>query len=207
MAEGNNYEKTKYRAEKEFLRFDQVEMIEKCGLNADAAFLYITFLNRPYRIDRATGHVERLLADGHREANFNEAMTIFDMLCAIKKNRYLSSVWVGIEKFSKTPFSGEGLFRSYAEAFDGKTEALQGACVKYGGYPATVSGDVAYYLPLFPDLPVIFRFWDGDEELLPTLRFLWDVHTLDYLRFETMFYAMSHILESLSGEMQGYSRK
>lgn len=202
MAEENNYEKTKSRAEKEFLRYPQEEMIETCGLRADEDFLYITFLDRPYCIDRGTGHVERLLPEGKREANFNEAMTIFDMLCGIKKNRYRANVWAGMEQFSKTPFSGDNLFVSYGKVFDGKTEALKTACAKYGGVPAAVSGDVAYELPLFPFFPVVFRFWNSDEELLPTLRFLWDACTLDYLRFETMFYAMSHILETLSGEIK-----
>jgi len=202
VAEENNYEKTKSRAEKEFLRYPQEEMIETCGLRADADFLYITFLDRPYRIGRETGHVERLLLDGKREANFNESMTIFDMLCGIKKNRYPANVWVGVEKFSKTPFIGEGLFLHYTKAFDGKTEELKIACAKYGGQPAAVSGDVAYRLPLFPFFPVVFRFWNSDEELLPTLRFLWDACTLDFLRFETMFYAMSHILETLADEIK-----
>ncbi len=203
MSEENNYEKTKSRAEKEFLRYPQEEMIETCGLRADADFLYITFLDRPYRIDRNTGRVERLLSEGKRDANFNEAMTIFDMLCGIKKNRYRANVWVGMEQFSKTPFAGEGLFLPYLKEFDGKTEALKTACAQYGGEPAAVSGDVAYCLPLFPFFPVVFRFWNSDEELLPTLRFLWDACTLDYLRFETMFYAMNHILESLSAEIKG----
>ncbi|HMM07329.1 MAG TPA: DUF3786 domain-containing protein [Clostridiales bacterium] len=202
MTEENNYEKTKSRAEKEFLRYPQEEMIETCGLRADADFLYITFLNRPYRIDRKTGHVERLLSEGKRDANFNEAMTIFDILCGIKKNRYCANVWAGMEQFSKTPFSGDNLFVSYAKAFDGKTEALKAACAKYGGIPADLSGDVAYELPLFPFLPVVFRFWNGDEDLPPTLRFLWDACALDYLRFETMFYAMSHILAVLSDEIK-----
>lgn len=207
MTEANNYEKTKHRAEKEFLRYSQEEMMSACGLKADAAFLYVTFFQRPYRIHRKTGHVEGLLESGAREANFNEAMTIFDMVCAIKKNRYRAEVWLGMEQFSKTPFVGQGLFTAYAKAFDGKTQALKGACAKYGGKPAAVSGDVACELPLFPFFPVIFRFWNGDEEFPPSLRFLWDACTLDYLRFETMFYAMTHILETLAGEIETQNQK
>jgi hypothetical protein len=177
-------------------------MIEKCGLASDADFLYITFFDRPYRIARNSGHVERILVNGSVDnAGFNEAMTIFDVLCELKPRRYLADVWVGLEKFSNTTFDGGALFRSYAEVFDGKTATLKQICTKYGGRPAAVSGDVAYCLPLFAFFPVIFRFWDGDEELLPTLRFLWDAHTLDYFHFETMFYAMSHILETLSNEI------
>lgn len=202
MVEQNHYEIAKCRAEKEFLRYDQSLMVEKCGLTADADFLYISFFHQPYRIGRKSGHVERILPDGGvDDADFNVSMTIFDILCEIKPGRYLADVWMGLEKFSKTAFNGGSLFRPYAEAFDGKTESLRRACAKYGGRPVDCSGDVASCLPLFEFFPVIFRFWDGDEELPPTLRFLWDAHTLNYIRFETMFYAMNHILETLTHEM------
>lgn len=199
MAELNNYEKTQKRAEKEFLGYDQEKMIEKCGLDADDAYLYITFFHQPYRIDRHSGQIARLCPDGSVvKAGYDEAMTIFDILCAIKPGRYLAGVWVGIEKFSNTPFDGTALYQPYAKDFDGKTKALQGACEKFGGCPCEVKGDVAYRFAVFDFFPVIFRFWNGDEELLPTLRFLWDVHTPDYIRFETMFYVMSHILKTLA---------
>lgn len=203
MAELNNYQKTQKRAEGEFLRYDQERMIAKCNLEHDEHYLYINYFSLPYRIDRHSGLVQRLLADGGiAEAGFNEAMAIFDVLCEIKPDRYLSGVWVGIEKFSNTAFVGSTLFRPYAEAFDNKAEALAAACMRYGGCSCFCSGDVSCQLPLFDFFPVIFRFWNGDEELLPTIRFLWDAHTKDYLRFETMFYAMDFILERLAAEIE-----
>ena len=50
--------------------------------------------------------------------------------------------------------------------------------------------DLAFLLPFFQDLDLLVQFWHGDEEFAPRLRFLWDAGAGDYLRYETMYYAL-----------------
>ncbi|MDD6189473.1 MAG: DUF3786 domain-containing protein, partial [Clostridiales bacterium] len=65
-----------------------------------------------------------------------------------------------------------------------------------GGRPYA-NGDIAYVLPLFDFLPVVFQFWLADDEFDASLNFLWDENTLDFMHFETTFFAAGHVLERL----------
>ena len=77
--------------------------------------------------------------------------------------------------------------------------ALARACEALGGTPLS-GADVGYTLPLFPFLPVQLRFWHGDEEFPPSLQLLWDEHTLQFMRYETTYYAANHLFTRLSEE-------
>ena len=58
-------------------------------------------------------------------------------------------------------------------------------------------GDVSYTIPLFDFFPVTLQFWDGDEEFDPVLKLMWDRRTLDFMRYETTYYAADHLLQRL----------
>lgn len=61
-------------------------------------------------------------------------------------------------------------------------------------------GDAAYELSLFPFLPLILRFWDSDEDFLASLEILVDENILDYMHYETLMFAISHLLNRLKDE-------
>ena len=73
----NNYETMKLQMRDEFLKYDQAAMIEKFGLRSDDENIYITFFGTEYAVDRSTGDVR----SQRGEAGYNEAMTIYDVLC------------------------------------------------------------------------------------------------------------------------------
>ena len=54
----SNYEITKRRVQKEFLKYDQEKMIQKFSLDSDDDFLYIRFISHLYRIHRRTRFLE-----------------------------------------------------------------------------------------------------------------------------------------------------
>lgn len=58
-------------------------------------------------------------------------------------------------------------------------------------------GDAAFVFHVFPFLPLVFQFWESDEEFPPVLKFMWDENVLDYLRFETLYYVMGDFLDAL----------
>lgn len=84
----SNYEKMKNQMAGAFLQYDQENMIRKFGLAYDNDFLYIWFFNRKYRIDRLTGQVSwsKDAFQTQEKADYNEAMTIYDVLCYSKEN-------------------------------------------------------------------------------------------------------------------------
>ena len=80
--------------------------------------------------------------------------------------------------------------------FAGRPGALRRACEALGGVPQRV-GDVSSLIPLFDFMPVMVQFWDADEEFDAVLKIMWDRNTLDFMHFETTFYAAGHLLRRL----------
>ena len=194
---GQNYEIAQRRAENAFLQFDQNAMIQKFGLSHDPDYLYIRFLACDYRIDRKTGRVERLPEAVC--AGFNEAMTIFDVLCESKPDCRLSGEFVRVNDLDGVPRTahlGSGLFDGSAKPFTHRPEVLKAACERLGGEPGHV-GDVSYKIPMFGFLPVMLQFWDADDEFDAVLKIMWDRRTLDFMRYETTWYAAGHLIQRL----------
>lgn len=198
----SNYDATRDRVEKEFLKYDQSAMIEKFRLEHDPDFLYIRFLACVYRIGRRTGRVERLPETVH--AGFNEVMTLFDVLCESRPDCRLGGEFVRVNDLDgvpRTAYLGGSLFDGSARAFTHRTDALRAACEQLGGTPGSV-GDVSYQIPMFDFLPVMLQFWDADDEFEAVLKLMWDRRTLDFMRYETTWYAAGHLLKRLEALME-----
>ena len=198
----DNYAISAARAAQAFLRYDPVHMAKKFGLPLDEAYLYITFVSAPYRVSRGTGLVERLDGASARPVTFNECMTIYDVLCDAQEGCDLSGRFCGVNSLpgvAQTSGLGNNLFAAYEQRFDKDPAALRRACERLGGTPLS-GADVAYQLPLFPFLPVQLRFWHGDDEFPPSLQLLWDENTLQFMRYETTYYAANHLFTRLTGE-------
>lgn len=206
----SNYEKMKNAMAESFLQYDQDKMIQKFSLQADSYYLYMTFVDRPYRIIRQTGCVQWLDDSGTpHEADYNEAMTIYDVLCNAKADSRLAENFVNINVLTGLQtgnLSESGsFFQRTADSFQGKTAQLARACEALSGVKLD-HGDVAYQLGLFPFLPVILRFWDADEEFPPSLQILVDRNTLDYMHYETLMFALGHLFRRLKEEMPDEKR-
>ena len=91
----SNHEITKNNTKELFLTYDQEKMIKKWDLKHDEEYLYINFLNTPYRINRLTGNVEELDLSGGvlREAGFSDTLSIFDVLCYSKDDCRLAGTF------------------------------------------------------------------------------------------------------------------
>ena len=198
----SNYEKMKNEMAGAFLRYDQEQMIRRFSLKSDAAYLYLTFVGREYRIDRRSGAVQQVCAAGAREADYNEAMTIYDVLCYAKAGCHPAGTFVNINNLSSIrtgSLSGnESFFQKTGDFFQGKTALFSSACKALGGTEEK-GGDAAFHLEMFPFLPMILRFWDADDEFPASLQILVDRNILSYMHYETMMFAISHIMERLKG--------
>ena len=89
---------------------------------------------------------------------------------------------------------------SLERAIDRAPDAFRRACERLGGTEAP-GGDICYDLDLFPDLPVQLRFWHADEDFPPSLDLLWDRNTLQFLRYETTWFAAGVLRRRLREEM------
>ena len=198
----DNYQLQVEGAKRHFLRYDQDRLIRKLNLSAEEDWLFTEMLCRRYRIHRKNGTVERL-DDLWTETNSHgEIMTLLDLVCDSREDRFPTGRWQNMVNFG-------GLFhRSLAEdAADPLAERIQAhprafhrACEALGGTPGP-GGDISYALPFFDTLHVAIQFWEGDEEFSPRIRWLWDENALMYLKYETMWFAMGLLRGRLRDEM------
>jgi len=197
----SNYDLALVKAQKEFIQYNIAPMVRKYGLRQDSHYTYITFLSNNYRISRESGCVERLSEAGVSvPADFSESMTIYDVLAYAKENATLSGQYASVmhlKGVAKSANPGGNMFEKYAKSFKGRSAELREACEGLSGvfYPV---GELAYRIPLFDFLSVVLQFWDADEEFDPALIIKWDDNTLDFMHFETTFYAAGCLLQRIA---------
>ena len=201
----SNYEITRDRVRGSFLQYDQTKMIQKFGLRHDENTLSIELMAREHRIDRKTG-VITWSDDGFltsAEADFDSSLTIYDVLCDSKPDCHLSGRYCTLSMLRGTVKSGGPgleLFQPAADAFNGRLSALCAACARFG-IPLKLSGDAAFLLRPFPFLPVILQFWHAEEDFPANLKFMFDENITDFMRYETVFYLISHIIRRIRETM------
>lgn len=200
MKRPDNYQIQALQAKKRFLTYDQTALIQKLRLEADEAYLYIPIISSLYRICRRSGDMERRTGSGWVDANSHaEVMTLLDLICDSREDRHLSGHWKSMEEFGLTFHRNllEGHRDPWADRFESDPEAFRRACTALGGIPFP-QGDIAYSLELFDKLPVLVQLWFSEEDFPAGLRFLWDANTLQYIKYETMWFAKGLLLERLA---------
>ena len=182
-----------------FLTYDQTAM----PVEMDGEYLFLRFCGSDYRICRCDGHLFRrveerwLPADSH-----GEVLTIYDYLCDAKPGRAPAREAVSMAFLGGHVHSGlAAASGSLERTIDQNPEAFRRACLALGGREAP-GGDLCFDLDLFPDLPVQLRFWHADEDFPPSLDLLWDRNTLQFLRYETTWFAAG-VLRSKLRETMG----
>jgi hypothetical protein len=199
----DNYHQQLEQAKRTFLKYDQQKIVEKLRLDADAEFLYPVLLGSRYRICRTTGDFRRFRGGEWVDANsHSEVMTLLDLICDSRENRFVTGRWRSMESFGL--MFHQNLLQDkkdpWAERFDRDPEGFRNACENLGGTPIP-GGDLSFAIPIFEKLCVGIQFWHGDEEFHPRLRYLWDENALMYLKYETMYYAVSLLLRRIGEEM------
>ena len=203
MARTNNYLIQSQQAKQRFLTYDQNRLIEKLHLSADGTYLYVTMLSRCYRIERPTGNIEKEAASGWVAADsYEEIMTLLDLVCDSKENRFLTGKWKNMTDFGLMFHRNllENKKDPWAEKFQAQPDAFRNACEVLGGTPFPL-GDIAYAIELFDGLSILIQLWFGDEEFPASLRFLWDENALMYIRYETMYFAKGLLLQEIEERM------
>ncbi len=199
MARTNNYLMQAQQAKRHFLTYDQDKLIAKFNLTADEAFLYVKLLCKQYRLDRKTGDLFRREGTHWQDGNsFEEVMTLLDLLCDSRDDRHLSGRWRSMQSFGLEFHQNllENRRDGLADYFDTQPEKLRQACLALNAEPIP-GGDMGYAVELFDGLKIGILFWAGDEEFTPRFCYLWDENADQYIRYETMFYAVDLLRQRL----------
>ena len=203
MKHQDNYRLQVEGAKKYFLRYDQQKLIAKLHLPQDPDFLYTKMLSMPYRIHRESGAVERLEEEWTETNSHGEVMTLLDLVCDSREDRYPARRWQNMSNFSAVFHRSllEEQADPFAQAIQDNQPAFHRACRSLGGEPGP-GGDISYALPFFEGLQIAIQFWEGDEEFPPRLRWLWDENALMYLKYETMWFALGMVRSRIREEMK-----
>lgn len=204
----DNYDLQVDIAKKIFLEYDQEQIIEKYGLEADESWLYLRYLGTPCRISRENGGIEECSGGVWTECrSFSTVMTVYDLLC-YHRGAFAPALlgqWCTVGNFVVTGVTNTvGFTKKYAAKMDGKLELLRAACAELGGMeqPVMAGADLTVRFAVTDFFPVLLQFWAGDEEFQPKLLLLWDRNADKFLHFETTFYLQGDLLERLHRRME-----
>ena len=204
----SNYEQQVDVGKKIFLGYNQKTLIKKFRLQADDMWIYICYMNTPYRISRNTGKIEEHITDGWIPCRtYNTVMTIYDLLCFHQGENApaLFGQWCAVGTFVVTGVQDTDIFtKKYASFFNGHIAELKAACESMGGIlqPRVAGADITYEIYVTPFFPVLFQFWEGDEDFAPKLMLKWDRNADKFLHFETTFFLQGDLLERLKKHME-----
>lgn len=197
----SNYEIMRNQMRGEFIKYDQEKMIQKYSLENDEDYIYLDFVLRHYRINRRNGVVE-WSKDHFKtivEADYNESMTIYDVLCYSKDNCSLSGNYCSVNMLKgivKSAGTDGNMFQKSADDFSGKRKELEYAC-SILGKKIDMKGDVAAKLYPFSFLPIIVQYWEADDEFPANLKFMFDENIMEYMHYETIFFMIGHVVSRI----------
>lgn len=194
----NNYVIMEQQARDRFLTYDQAEIIRKSPVKFDESYLYLPVLDTTCRVSRETGHVTWLeKGQWLPSPRQHDTLTVFDYLCDASPHRFLSGDW------RSTAALGSDVHGSLTEKaspletiIDQNPCRFVQVCQSMDANPFPHC-DIGFTLKLFPDLPVTLQFWHSDDEFPARLRFLWDINTPQFIRYETTYFAMGLIQSRL----------
>lgn len=204
----DNYEIARDRAREYFLSRRMKFNGTRPGLQKEEDSLCFYFLGSETRVSLTDGRVFCRYGEGEPwEADFSEALSVYDWLCDAKPDAVpggdfrpvhsLPGVLVGGNGGGTLVISGGSL----PELIDRNPEAFVRAYEALGGrsYP---TGDLGCMINLFPDLPVVLKFYHSDEEFPAQLTVLWDRNTLDFVKYETVYYIAGVLFRRLRQKME-----
>lgn len=201
----DNYAMALEAARKHFLTFDQESLPSLPQVRTTGTAFIFPFLGAVTHVCRQTGHVRFFSPEGKSwDADYSEALTVYDWLCDRKPEAKPAEEYCPVHSLPGVLVRGKGLSmqsRSLNALFDESPQALTAACEALGGKAISL-GDVGYRLPLLPGLSLLLKFYHGDEDFPPSMTLLWDKNILNFLKYETLYYAAG----CLMGRLREYAQ-
>lgn len=204
MQKKDNYVLQAEQAKRHFLTYDQEKLVAKLKAKSDEQYIYVSLLREPHRIDRCTVNIQRLRDDEWVDANsFEEVMTLLDLICDSREDRFLTGKWKSMANFGLQFHQNllEEKREPTADLIDREPERFRSACLSLSGREIP-NCDIGYAIELFDGLQIGIQFWHGDDEFYPRVRYLWDENALQYLRYETMYFAINLLRKRLYERME-----
>lgn len=179
-------------AKEEFARRDPKEMAERAGGEYESAscansLISLRLLGQEYTLVHPDGGIES--PDQHQVGLVAHVLLLHYLM-------YASGKPLSNELFSYKDFPGGdkyfSVFRKRVEmpllnAYGDNPEGFEKACEGSGGLEVPM-GDLAYQFQAFPNIPITYIYWNGDEEFPASVQVLFDSSIIDYLPLEDIVF-------------------
>lgn len=195
----DNYLVARDRARADFLQRDHSSLDKKPGVRRDSEGLHFRFLGTMTTVNMQTGKITFQWEDKIWEADFSETVSVYDWLCDSKPQAIASGEFCPVYSLPGVYVGGSGLSMSpqkLAETIDREPDLFSGACEALGGR-SLLFGDKSYEIPVLPGLTMALKFYHRDEDFPPSLTILWDKNTLQFVRYETIYYIAGALCQRL----------
>ncbi len=191
----NNYDKMLESARLRFLEYDFFRLTRRPGVTDLGDCLSTRFLGEETRIRKTDGQI---LLSG-RPAGFGEGLTVYDWLCDATPGAKAAGEFCQVTSLPGILVRSGTLVMNcdtLAAKIDKAPAAFVAAVEKMGGRMLPL-GDLGCEIMAFPDLPMRIKFYHSDEEFSASMTLLWDRNTLDFIRYETVYYLAGCLRERL----------
>ncbi len=208
----SNYEIMTEKTRDLFLTYDTAAMAEKMGLSEDEGYIYAHYISRLYRVNKKDGLVEVQPENTQswEKAAYEDALTLYDILGYGQAGAAPAGEFLQIQNLSDVhnarSYAGSGMNDRYGKEYEGRVQTLQKALSALGGVPFG-KGDVSMRLPFFEKMDVVISFWDADDEFPASLNILVDKNILQYMHYETIWYAAGGLMKRVKEAAQAAERK
>lgn len=184
-----------------FAGYDPSRIAKILDLTADEQYLYLTYFQKPYRLNLISGHLEKQVDEKWEERLFfNETMAIYHLLWYTVDHPLLSGEWVAGHVLdgavSRSGNMSDPLLTPFAKKFEGQIRILDEICSGMGGMKLK-KGDLSYEFEAFPQIKLRMIFWDSDEDFPAQVQILVDKRVTDFIHFETVGCLVSDLFEMI----------
>ena len=181
------------------------ESAERLGLEYVDSAVQISFLKREYRI--TLDGVEPL--DGQPVNVNNRSVLLYYLLSKGQgdpENSFIS--FESIPRMISGLSVQSRLMNTPLERYFGNDYVkFSEAAVKLGGIEEEPQlGKHLWRFDVLPKIPLKIVFYEADDEFPASLQILADRNTLDYMHYETLMFALTHLFSRLKEEMQNEER-
>lgn len=182
----NNYDKMLADAQKRCAGYDMAALAAKPGVKDMPGYLMTCFLGQEVRIRKADAQVT---VNGEK-ADFGQALSVYDWLCDRKSYAASAGSFCSVSNLPGVYVSGKGLgmqMPALSGRIDRDPEQFRAAMAAIGAKQIPL-GDLGWQLDIFPGFPMQLKFYFSDDEFPPQLNLMWDHNSLQFVRYETLYY-------------------
>lgn len=159
---------------KRFMGLDPSEVVARTGAGFEDGLYTIDYFNDKYNVDE-TG---RVFAAEKKdvEVPFNDRTLILQYLCEASglppRGRWLSFLELPDGVHHYVPLQTDAT-NPLARTFGDHPDEFRRAALRYGGKRLEL-GDISFFIPALPKLPLAVVLWEGDDEFPPRANILFD---------------------------------